>query len=275
MGTTGMNIIRAVIAGERDPAVLAAHRDPRCHASEVEISAALAGNWREEHVFALGQALELYDAYHAKVVECDLRIEGVLRRLRDRAAKPVGRLPPARHRGKTANAPAFDARAALRGVLGVDLTQIHGLGPSLALKLVGECGTDLSAWPDAKHFTSWLCLTPGNKISGGKVLSTRTRRSGSRAAALFRLAAVTVGRTETALGAFYRRLSARVGKAKAVTATARKIATLFYNTLRHGMNYVDPGSSYYEERYRARVLANLQRRAHSLGYRLQEAPVTG
>jgi len=157
-------------------------------------------------------------------------------------------------------------------VLGVDLTQIHGLGPSLVLKLVGECGTDLSPWPDAKHFTSWLCLTPSNKISGGRVLSSRTRRSGSRAAALLRLAAVTVGRTQTALGAFYRRLSARIGKAKAVTATARKIAGLFYNAVRHGMVYADPGASYYEERYKARVLANLRRRATSLGFVLQEAP---
>jgi transposase len=237
-----------------------------------DIRAALSGNWREEHVFALGQALELYDAYQAKIVDCDAQIERVLGRLRDTAARPAGPLPPARHRNATANAPAFDARVALHAVLGVDLTQIHGLGPSLALKLVGECGTDLSAWPNAKHFTSWLCLAPGNKISGGKVLSTRTRRSGSRAAALLRLAAVTVGRTQTALGAFYRRLSARVGKAKAVTATARKIATLFYNTLRHGMNYADPGASYYEERYRARVLANLQRRAKSLGYVLQQQP---
>jgi transposase len=159
----------------------------------------------------------------------------------------------------------------LHSVLGIDLTQIHGLGPSLALKLVGECGTDLSAWPDAKHFTSWLCLAPSNKISGGKVLSARTRRSGSRAAALLRLAAVTVGRTQTALGAFYRRLSARIGKAKAVTATARKIAVLFYNAVRHGMDYSDPGTSYYEERYRARVLANLRRRAKNLGFILQEA----
>lgn len=275
MGATGMRIIRAIVAGERDPALLAGHRDPRCHASAAEICAALAGNWREEHVFALGQALELYDAYQAKVVACDARIEAVLRRLRETAARPVGRLPPARHRDATVNAPTFDARAALPAVLGVDLTQIHGLGPSLALKLVGECGTDLSAWPNAKHFTSWLCLTPGNKISGGKVLSTRTRRSGSRAAALLRLAAVTVGRTQTALGAFYRRLSARVGKAKAVTATARKIAALFYNTLRHGMAYADPGASYYEERYRVRVLTNLQRRAKSLGYVLQEAPASG
>ena len=120
-------------------------------------------------------------------------------------------------------------------MLGVDLTQIHGLGPYLALKLISECGTDLSAWPSAKHFTSWLSLAPGNKISGGKILSSRTRPSGNRAAALLRLAATTVGRTETALGAFYRRLSARIGKAKAVTATARKIAVLFYNQLPHGL----------------------------------------
>jgi transposase len=271
-GATGMRILRDIVAGERDPAVLASHRDPRCHASAEQITAALTGNWREEHVFALGQALELYDAYQAKIVECDARIEAVLLKLRGAAARPPSRLPAPRHGARTANAPGFDVRAALHAVLGVDLTQIHGLGPSLALKLVGECGVDLSAWPTAKHFTSWLCLAPSNKISGGKVLSSRTRRSGSRAAALLRLAAVTLGRTQTALGAFYRRLSARVGKAKAVTATARKIAVLFYNTLRHGMAYIDPGASYYEERYRARVLSNLTRRARSLGYVLQKTP---
>jgi len=269
-GATGMRIIRAIIAGERDPATLAVHRDRRCHATVEVISAALTGNWRDEHVFALGQALELYDAYQAKLTDCDVQIEAVLRRLRN-AANPAGPLPAPRHRDNTANAPTFDARAALHAVLGVDLTQIHGLGASLALKLIGECGTDLTAWPDAKHFTSWLCLAPANKISGGKILSRRTRRSGSRAAALLRLAAVTVGRTQTALGAFYRRLSARLGKAKAVTATARKIAALFYNTLRHGMAYSDPGASYYEQRYRARVLSNLQRRAKLFGYVLQEA----
>lgn len=137
------------------------------------------------------------------------------------------------------------------------------------MKLVGECGTNLTAWPSAKHFTSWLALAPHNKISGGKVLSSKTRRTGNRAASLLRLAAGTVGRTDTALGAFYRRLSSRVGKAKAITATARKIAVLFYNTLRHGMSYADPGATYYEDRYRQRVLTNLQRRAKSLGYVLQ------
>ena len=163
-------------------------------------------------------------------------------------------------------------RPVLYRLVGVDLTQIHGLGPYNALKLVSECGTDMSRWPTCKHFTSWLTLAPGNKISGGRVLSTKTRRSANRAAALLRLAAVTVGRTDTALGAFYRRLSGRVGKAKAVTATARKIAVLFYNTLRYGMQYADPGASHYEQRYRQRAVANLRRRAKALGFALQEQP---
>jgi transposase len=271
-GASGLRIIRAIVGGERDPAVLAALRDHRCKASVETIRQALVGNYREEHVFALTQALELYDLYQAKVAACDARVEAVLERLRAAVPPPAEPLPPARARTRQANAPSFDVRAALHALLGVDLTRIHGLGPYLALKLVGECGTDLSAWPSAKHFTSWLCLSPSNKISGGKVLSSRTRRSGSRAASLLRLAARTVGRTPTALGAFYRRLSARIGKAKAITATARKIAVLFYNTLRHGMHYADPGASYYEERYRQRVLASLKRRARALGYALQELP---
>jgi transposase len=162
-------------------------------------------------------------------------------------------------------------REALHAILGVDLTQIDGIGPSLALTLVGECGTDLAAWPSAQHFTSWLGLAPRNKISGGKVLSSRTPRSGNRAATRLRLAAATVGRTQTALGAFYRRLAVRAGKAKALTATARKLAVLFYNTLRYGMAYVDPGASAYEERYRQRVITNLRRRAKDLGYVLAKA----
>lgn len=149
------------------------------------------------------------------------------------------------------------------------MTQIHGPGSSLVLKLICECGTDMGGWPTAKHFTSWLCLAPGNKISGGKLLSSRTRRSSSRAAALLRLAATTIGRSDTALGAFYRRLAGRIGKQKAVTATALKIAVLFYNALRFGMIYRDPGAAACDERHRGRVLANLQRRARLLGYQLE------
>ena len=267
-GATGMRIIRGIVTGERDPAALAAHRDRRCHASAEEISAALAGNWREEHIFALGQALDLYDLYQAKVAECDARIEQVLARLRTASERPACRLPPARHRDNSANAPAFDARAILYSVLGVDLTQIHGIGPSLVLKLVGECGTDLSPWPDAKHSPPGSARHQATRYPvGGSWRPVRDVRE----VGLPRLAAVTVGRTQTALGAFYRRLSARIGKAKAVTATARKIAGLFYNAVRHGMVYADPGASYYEERYKARGRANLHRRATSLGFVLQEA----
>lgn len=271
-GVTGMRIIRAIVAGERDLDVLASYRDVRCHASVETIKAALNGNDRAEHIFALTQSLDLYDFYQAKMLECDRNLEAVLDTLAANQDHDLSRLPRVRTKRKQVNTPSFDVRAALFGVLGVDLTQIHGMGPSLSLKLVGECGTDLRAWPSAKHFTSWLCLAPGNKISGGKVLSSRTRRSSSRAAALLRLAAVTIGRSDTALGAFYRRLAARAGKAKAVTTTARKIAVLFYNTLRHGMTYQDPGASHYEERYRNRVLGNIKRRAKSLGYDLQKLP---
>jgi transposase len=271
-GVTGLRILRAIVAGERDPQVLATFRDHRCHASAETICQALTGHWREDHVFALTQALELYDTYRAKVDACDVCIEAVLERLRAVTPAPAEPLPAARQPTRHVNELAFDVRTALHGLLGVDLTQIHGIGSSLALKLVAECGTDLVAWPSAKHFTSWLCLAPSNKVSGGKLLSAGTRHSNSRAAAALRMAAVAVGRTETALGAFYRRLSARVGKAKAITATARKLAVLFYNTLRHGLDYSDPGASYYEERYRKRVLTNLKRRAKSLGYVLQAAP---
>jgi len=155
--------------------------------------------------------------------------------------------------------------------LGADLSQIHGFGPYTVLRLVAECGDDMTKWPTDKHFTSWLSLAPGNKISGGRLLSSKTRRSSNRAAALLRTAAVAVGKTQTALGAFYRRLAARIGKAKAVTATARKLAILFYRALRFGLTYADPGVSAYEARYRQRVIHNLHRRAKSLGFMLVAA----
>jgi len=270
-GATGLRIIRAILAGERDPEVLASLRDSRCHASAETIAKALTGNYRSEHLFALEQALALYDACHEKASACDMRIEAVLKELSIHRGRGHGAVPPPRRRHRTdqANALAFDVRAALFALLGRDITVINGLGAYLSLKLIAECGDDLSSWPSAKHFTSWLGLAPSNKVSGGKMLSSRTRRSGGRAAALLRLAAVTVGRTDTALGAFYRRLSSRIGKAKAVTATARKVAVLFYNAVRHGMEYLDPGASSYETRYRTRVVNNLHRRAKAFGFVLQ------
>jgi transposase len=269
-GITGMRIIRAIVAGNHAPEQLAEFRDRRCHASEATIREALIGNYRPEHVFALRQALELYDVHQAKVAECDVAIEAVLGELNAPRVTPDAPLPPVRH-AKGQNEPAFDVRAALYTLLGADLSQIHGFGPYTVLRLVAECGDDMTKWPTAKHFTSWLSLAPGNKISGGRLLSSKTRRSSNRATALLRIAAVNIGKTQTALGAFYRRLAARTGKAKAVTATARKLAILFYNALRFGMRYVDPGVSAYEDRYRQRVIHNLQRRAKSLGFTLVAA----
>ena len=264
-GVTGMNIIRAIVNGEREM------RDVRCKANTATVRAALVGNYQPEHVFALTQALALYDFYQARIDECDAEIQRTLATLCKCKAKPAEPLPKARHRTQQPNAVNFDTRPVLYQLAGVDVTQIHGIGPYLALRLIAECGTDLSRWPTAKHFTSWLTLSPGCKISGGKVLSAHTRKTTNRVSAHLRLAAVTVGRTNTALGAFYRRLAARIGKAKAVTATARKIAVLFYNAMRFGMAYQDPGADHYERKYRDRVIKQLHRRAAEFGFTLQEA----
>jgi transposase len=274
-GATGMKIIRSILDGERTPSVLAEFRDVRCKSSAETIAEALTGNYRPEHVFALRQAVELYDFYSSKVIECDREVELCLCQLNEQRQQPATTLPKLRGKRRSKNEPDFKLRDALYKLVGgVDLTQIHGLGPYSALRIVAECGTDMSRWRTAKHFTSWLTLAPGNKISGGKVLSSRTRRSANRAATLLRIAAIGVGKSATALGAFFRRLAARVGKAKAVTATARKIAVILYNSLRYGAAYADPGVDYYEDRYRRRTLDNLRRRAQSLGFQLVEAEAT-
>jgi hypothetical protein len=212
-GVTGMRILRAIIAGERDPEILAAHRNVRCAASDATLR---AGHYRPEHVFALQQALDLYDFHQDKIAECDTQIETALRALAAERPEATTPLPAQRH-AKGRNEPTFDARTVLHRLLGADLSQIHGLGPYTVLRLIAECGDDMTRWPTAKRFTSWLCLAPANKMSGGRVLSAATRRSSNRAAALLRIVVVNVGRTQTALGAFYRRLAARVGKAQAVT----------------------------------------------------------
>lgn len=268
-GVTGLKIVRAIVAGERDPDVLAAMRDVRCRENAHTIREAMVGNYQPEHVFALAQALAMFDVYQTRIAECDAQIEHTLQLLNADKTKPDTELPAARTRTKQTNALKFDVRPLLHQLTGMDLTQIHGIGPTVALSLIAECGTDLSRWPTEKHFTSWLTLSPGCKISGGKVLSSHTRKSSNRIAARLRLVATAVGRTETALGAFYRRLAARIGKAKALTATARKIAILFYRAMRFGMRYEDPGADQYEQRYRDRVVKQLKRRAAHFGFSLQ------
>jgi transposase len=273
-GVTGLKIIRAILQGERDPDKLAALRDVRCRESVETIRKSLVGNYEPEHIFALAQALKLFESYQERITDCDTQIEQALQLLCADKAEPQEPLGKPRSRTKQSNSPSFDARPLLYQLTGTDLTQIHGLGPSVALSLISECGTDLSRWPTEKHFTSWLTLSPGCKISGGKVLSSHTRKSSNRIAARLRLVATSVGRTETALGAFYRRLAVRIGKAKALTATARKIAILFYRAMRFGLRYEDPGADQYEQRYRERVVRQLQRRAALFGFTLQPSEVS-
>ena len=269
-GKTGMGIIRAIVHGQHDPDELVKLRDNHCKNSIEVMKAALTGNYKNEHLFSLKQTLELIDIYTEKIEACDRVIESSLKQLHQKDDSPPSTLPKPKRKDSSKNAPSFDVRQELFNFIGIDLTQIHGIGSSVALKLIAECGTDMTKWPTSKHFASWLCLTPGNKISGGKILSSKTRPSSSKVATMLRLAAVVVGKTNTALGASYRRLGARIGKAKAVTAIARKLAILFYNALRYGMAYVDKGANYYEEQYRKKVIGNLKRRAESLGFILLE-----
>jgi len=268
-GVTGLRILRDIVAGHRDPHQLAQHRDYRCRASEAEIVAALTGNYRAEHVFVLQQNLELFDRYQQQLTTCDAAIESHLAYLA--ATTPPRRsAPPApRRREKPRrNEPRFDLRTPLHQLTGVDLSQIDGIGPYNALRLLSEIGTDMTRWPTEKHFTSWLTLAPSNKISGGRLLSSRTQPSANRAAAILRLAAMTVGRTQTALGALYRRLAFRIGKAKAVTATARKFAVLIYRILKEGLVYADPGAEAYDAQHRTHVVRRLRQRAANLGFAL-------
>jgi len=268
-GVTGLRILRDIIAGQRDPHHLAQHRDYRCHASEAEIVAALTGNYRAEHVFVLQQNLELFDGYERQLRVCDAAVEAYLQQLTVDRCSPPTPLPPARRRPKLhRNEPRFEMRTPLYQLTGVDLSQIDGIGPYNALRLVSEIGTDLTRWPTDKHFTSWLTLAPNNKVSGGRLLSSRTQPSANRAAAILRLAAMNLGRTQTALGAFYRRLAVRIGKAKAITATAHKLAILVYHTLKDHLVYADPGAEAYDAQHRTHVVRRLRQRAHHLGFDL-------
>lgn len=268
-GVTGLRILRDIVAGRTDPHTLAQHRDHRCRASEADIVAALTGHYRPEHLFGLRQNLEAYDHTQQLLAACDAAIEAHLQTLATDAQRALAPLPSPRVRQKPRrNEPGFDVRALLHPLSGVDLSQLDGIGPYTALRLIAEIGTDMTRWPTDKHFTSWLTLAPKNKGSGGRLLSSRTQPSANRAAAILRLAAMTLGRTQTALGAFYRRLAYRVGKAKAITATARKLAILVYHTLRGGFVYQDPGAAAYDARDRARVLRRLRHRAEHLGFTL-------
>ncbi len=273
VGVTGLTIIRAIVAGERDPHVLAQYRDYRCKHSAAEIAKSLVGNYREEHLFALEQALTLYDTYRAQIAACDTRIEAYLRAL----PTVVDTEPPARVKASSPgkNRFHFDLRTYMYQLTGVDLTRIDGIEAPTVLTLISEIGTDMTRWKTAKHFASWLGLCPGTRVSGGKVLSSKTKATANRAAAALRLAAASLYNSRSALGAYFRRMAMRLDKPKAITATAHKLARLVYSMLRYGSEYVDAGQDYYEQRYRERVVRNLEQRAKTLGYELVPRSIEG
>jgi transposase len=268
-GQTGMRILRDIVAGQTDPIALARQRDRRCNATEAEIAAALTGHYRPEHLFSLQQHLALYDLHQAQIGACDAAIEHCLDELTRGLPAPASPLPTPRIRLTCrGNESEFDARTPLHRLTGTDLSQIDGIGPYTALRLIAEIGTDMSRWPTEQHFTSWLTLAPRNKISGGRLLSSQTQPSANRAASLLRIAAMSLGRGQTALGAFYRRLAARVGKAKAITATARKLAILVYRALKGDLVYQDPGADAYDAQHREHLVRRLRHRASKMGFAL-------
>jgi transposase len=259
-GTTGMRIIKGILDGERNPQVLAGMRDHRCKNTEETIARSLHGNFRQEHLFSLKQAVELYDFYQGQLAECDKEILSQLTTFNAVLASGDG----------PDNKPPTTFAEALYRMSGVDLTKIDGIDINTALKIIAEIGIDMSPWKSAKHFASWLGLCPGTKVSGGKVLSGKSKKVANRAAAALRMAAFALTNSKSALGAYLRRLRSRLGAPKAITATAHKLARLVYSMLKNGTDYIDIGQKYYEERYRGRVIQNLKRKAQELGFKLVE-----
>jgi len=268
MGMTGQAIIRAIIAGERDPKALALHRNRRVKASAEEITKALTGNWRDEHLFVLGQALAMYDDIARHLAECDTKLQALLRALGQRNVD-LGKVPRAGSKTRQ----DFDARQTLANWAGVDLTRINGLGLAAVMKILSEIGPDLSRFETVKHFCSWLGLCPGTKISGGKVLSAKTKRSANRVRQALKMAAMSLSHSDSALGAFYRRLCSRMDKPSANTATAHKLARMVYFMLTRGETFVDLGQQRYDEQQRLRSIAALRRRAAALGFEINPSPV--
>jgi transposase len=268
MGMTGQAIIRAIVAGEREPKVLARHRHSRVKASVKDIAQALTGNWREEHLFVLRQALAMYDDIAKHLSECDAKLQALLSDL-GQAKVDLGRVPRAGSKTRA----AFDTRQTLANWAGVDLTRINGLGLAAVLKILSEIGPDMSRFASVKQFCSWLGLCPGTKISGGKVLSAKTKRSTNRVRQALKMAAMSLSHSDSALGAFYRRLCSRMDKPCANTATAHKLARMVYFMLTRGEAFVDQGQQRYEEQQRERSIAALKRRAAALGFQVNPTQI--
>jgi transposase len=270
-GVTGMLILKAILRGERDPEQLAKYRQDNCKRSKEEIARALRGNWREEHLFSLKQAVKAYEFERRQLKECDAAIKTYLNSMQDKSNGEL--LPPmSKKKVQLATTPAFDARQLLYRASGQDLTMIEGICQNGALTILSEIGFDMSKWPTEKHFASWLGLTPQHRGSAGKIKKRRLRGGANRAARAFRLAAQGCHHAKNAMGAYYRRLRARVGAAKALIATARKIAERVYRLLKYGKGYVQEAMDKYETAYRIKVAKGLARKAAELGYQLVPVP---
>jgi transposase len=264
-GATGLAIIRAIVAGERDGSTLAKLRNYRIHASQEQIAASLQGNWRSEHLFCLGQSLTLFDTYAQLIERTDAQLEQMLVSMQ----RHVGELPKNMKKGRGKHAPGFDTRTALYHWVGVDLTRIGGIDVGTALKILVEIGWDLSKFKTSKHFAHWLGLCPGTRITGGKKISGASKRIPNRVAQALKLAAQGLQRSQCALGAYYRRMAARMGTGKAITATAHKLARLVYAMLTKGEEYVERSQEHYELHQRDRTVRYLQRKAAAYGFTLQ------
>jgi transposase len=282
-GETGMRIVEAILAGERDPKKLVQLRDNQCTKTTAEeLEAALEGDWRPEHLFVLKQALETYRHLLEQLAACDREVEKVLAELMPLMAEanppqaPAN--PPAAAQKKT-RAKKFYARkhgtglkkdltAELQRICGVDLTRVVGLNVLAVLIIISEIGLDMSRWRNGRAFSSWLGLCPGNKISGGRILSSRTVKVVSRVATLLRTVAPAVGRSDTWLGMFHRRMRARLGPAGANTATAHKLACVIYHLLKYREDYIDVDQLVYETKLRAFRMKKLQKQAEELGFQL-------
>jgi transposase len=281
-GVSGQTIIRAVLKGERDAKVLAKLRDPRCQASEEEIIQSLQGNWKEDVLFELQQAVDAYDFYQRQVQNCDQQLQRYLAALSTRTAvpAPATTLPSTKNdkkrrtrkpRKAKGNQPAFDLATELQRTLGVDATTIDGIDVITIQTILAEIGPDLSAWKTEQHWTSWLNLAPKRDVSGGRVIRHVRQHHTNRVGNAFRMAAQSLVRSESYLGARYRYFRAKLGGLKAVKAMARYLACLYYRLLTRGQIWVDRGTQEFNRRSQERELAALQRKARKHGLQLVPA----
>jgi transposase len=273
-GVSGMAIIRAIVDGERDPAKLSQLCDRRIRATPEEVAKSLEGNWRPDLLFVLSQQLRNYDHFQKQMELCDQQLQLHIRALPNATHSPAAGAPSAaklRRKKRTKperNAPAFDLAAELKRTFGIDLTLIDGIDVMTAQTVASEIGYDVSPWKTEAHFASWLGLCPDNRISGGTVLSKATRRVVNPLADALRMAASTLIRSESYLGAQYRRLRTRLGAPKAITAMAHRLARLIYRMIQHGQEYVDKGAHFYESRYAQLQVVHLKKKAAKLGFQV-------